>query len=123
MTENEKVKKWFKSELSMCIEESLDAIECEDIMNICLKVFNDWEQYKAIGTIEKFKDLKEQEEALARNASMVGNLQSIAYNKAIDEFAEQMKADLQGEHWTQFCAMRKIIDEVAEQMKAGGENE
>lgn len=62
MTENEKVKKWFKSELSMCIEESLDAIECEDIMNICLKVFNDWEQYKAIGTVEEFKALKEKNE-------------------------------------------------------------
>lgn len=59
MTENEKiVKEWFESQLSMCIEESLDAIECEDIMHICLKAFNELEQYKAIGTVEEFKHAK-----------------------------------------------------------------
>ena len=40
--------------------------------------------------------------------------------KAIDEFAEQIKAKLQGEHWTQFCTMRTMIDKIAEQLKAGG---
>lgn len=43
--------------------------------------------------------------------------------KAIDEFAERIKVDLQGEHWTQFCTMRTTIDKVAEQMKGGGKNE
>lgn len=52
MTDKEKVEQWFKTELSMCIEESLDAMECEDIMHICLKVFKELEQYKAIGTVE-----------------------------------------------------------------------
>ena len=53
----DKVKKWFESELSMCIEESLDAIECEDIMHICVKAIEELEQYKAIGTVEDIQKL------------------------------------------------------------------
>lgn len=33
----EKVKEYFKTELSMLPEESLDAVECEEVMGICLK--------------------------------------------------------------------------------------
>ncbi|MBO5853133.1 MAG: hypothetical protein J6Q61_00175 [Bacteroidales bacterium] len=53
MTENEKVKEWFKTELSMITEESLDAIECEDIMDICVKALEEVQQYRAIGTVEE----------------------------------------------------------------------
>lgn len=59
MTENEKVKKWFKTELSMRIEESLDAIDCEDVMDICIKALEEIQQYREIGTVEEFKALKE----------------------------------------------------------------
>lgn len=52
MTENEKVKKWFATELSMREEESLDAIDCEDIMDICVKALEEIQQYRAIGTVE-----------------------------------------------------------------------
>ena len=60
MTENEKVKKWFKTELSMREEESLDAIECEDMMDICVKALEEIQQYRAIGTVEELKEAKEQ---------------------------------------------------------------
>ena len=33
----EKVKEYFKTELSMLPEESLDSVECEEVMGICLK--------------------------------------------------------------------------------------
>ena len=33
----EKVKKYFDAELSMLPEESLDSVECEEVMGICLK--------------------------------------------------------------------------------------
>lgn len=33
----EKVKEYFKTELSMLPEESIDSVECEEIMGICLK--------------------------------------------------------------------------------------
>lgn len=62
MTEIEKVKKWFKTELSMREEESLDAIECEDMMDICIKALEEIQQYRAIGTVEDFKALKEKNE-------------------------------------------------------------
>lgn len=36
-TDYEKVKKYFENELSMLPEESLDAVECEEVKDICLK--------------------------------------------------------------------------------------
>lgn len=42
--------------------------------------------------------------------------------KTIEEFAERLKEQLQGEQWTQFCTMRDMVDEIAKQMKAGDEN-
>ena len=33
----EKVKEYFKTELSMLPEESIDSVECEEVMGICLK--------------------------------------------------------------------------------------
>ena len=59
MTENEKVKEWFKTELSMSQEESLDAIECEDMMNICVKALEEIQQYRAIGTVEQLNTLQQ----------------------------------------------------------------
>ena len=37
----EKVKEYFKTELSMLPEESLDSVECEEIMGICLKAISE----------------------------------------------------------------------------------
>ena len=59
MTENEKVKKWFETELSMRTEESLDAIECEDMMDICVQALEEIQQYRAIGTVEECREAME----------------------------------------------------------------
>jgi len=48
MTESEKVKKWFDSELSMRPEESLDSVECEEVKEICLKAIEEVQQYRAL---------------------------------------------------------------------------
>ena len=37
----EKVEAYFKTELSMLPEESLDSVECEEIMDICLKAITE----------------------------------------------------------------------------------
>ena len=58
MTESEKVNKWFDSELSMRPEESLDSVECEEVKEICLNAIKEREQYRAIGTVSEFAELK-----------------------------------------------------------------
>ena len=59
MKESEKVKKWFDSELSMRPEESLDSVECEEVKEICLNAIEEREQYRAIGTVEELKTMRE----------------------------------------------------------------
>lgn len=59
MTEREKVNKWFDSELSMRPEESLDSVECEEVKEICLNAIEEIQQYRAIGTVTEFRELKE----------------------------------------------------------------
>ena len=63
MTESEKVKKWFDSELSMRPEESLDSVECEEVKEICLNAIEEKDQYRAIGTVSEFRELKEKAKA------------------------------------------------------------
>ncbi|MBQ4523568.1 MAG: hypothetical protein IJA10_11555 [Lachnospiraceae bacterium] len=62
MTQNEKVEKYFESELSMLPEESKDSLEVEEIKDICLKALEEIQQYREIGTAEEFKVLKEKNE-------------------------------------------------------------
>ena len=73
MTENEKVKKWFKTELSMRIEESLDAIDCEDVMDICIKALEEIQQYREIGLTPKMvKEMIESEKLASHQAIIRG---------------------------------------------------
>lgn len=55
MTESEKVKKWFDSELSMRPEESLDSVECEEVKEICLNAIEEVQQYREIGTVKGYE--------------------------------------------------------------------
>ena len=106
------------------------------------------EKYEAIGTIEEFKTLKEKKNFLpiATITFSKEQLQEIVDEKigeveldiqkirakAIDEFAHQLKENLNQEFPSNyestkpFFALenaRLIIDDVAEQMKVGEENE
>ena len=89
------------------------------IFSLCKDLERMVKKYEAIGTVEEFKALKEKEtEILLKDGQLLYQQGLVdGYAKAIDEFAEVLKADLQGEHWTQFCTMRKFIDDIAEQMK------
>lgn len=68
----------------------------------------------------KFSRYEVLDNAIQKLAKYENDEQEIR-NKAIEEFAERLKTDLQGEHWTQFCTMREMIDRIAESMK--GEKE
>lgn len=59
MTEYEKVKRYFERELMLQPEESVESLYVEEIKDICLKVVEEIQQYRGIGTVEEFKALKE----------------------------------------------------------------
>ena len=92
-----------------------ELIEAMQGHNIAM--INDLEEYQATGTVEEIKALKLKEDIFDRNIKNCKEIGMTIRLMAIYEFAERMKADLQGEHWTQFCTMRKMIDKVAEQMR------
>ena len=71
MTENKRVEKYFKTELSMLPEESLDSVECEDIKDICLKALEEIQQYRAIGTPDECRTAVERMKAMSTNENMI----------------------------------------------------
>ena len=97
MTENEKVKKWFKTELSMRIEESLDAIDCEDVMDICIKALEEIQQYREIGLTPKMvKEMIESEKLASHQAIIRGaKLEQYEAIGTIEEL-KALKEKLQG---------------------------
>ena len=86
-------------------------------------------ELQAIGTIEEFKALKEKEERFDRNIKMFNEIGLEIRNKAIDGFAEKLKAELNkrldepayqhsGEdYYVGICSAESVVDEIAEQMK------
>ena len=105
-------------ELEAMKKGTLSAMELVDIW--C--VLEDLKKYSAIGTIEEFKALKESNCKYWNAEHEDGALSYEEIRaKAVDEFAERLKADLQGEHWTQFRTIRNTIDKIAEQMKGDAE--
>ena len=90
------------------------------------------DEYRAIGTVEEFKDLKEQNielhcEFQSINATMDLFEQEIRA-KAIDEFlrkiCEKYTEEESKGNYKQFCVnIKQEIADIAEQMKAGGKNE
>ena len=74
-------------------------------------------EYQAIGTVEELKTLKKEVE-LYRNLDKTNF--SDGYAKAIDEFAEALKADVMA---TTFGLDCRDVDRIAKEMKAGVENE
>ena len=96
MTENEKVKKWFKTELSMRIEESLDAIDCEDVMDICIKALEEIQQYREIGLTPKMvKEMIESEKLASHQAIIRGaKLEQYEAIGTIEEFKVLKNTDI-----------------------------
>lgn len=67
--------------------------EGKDILSVydsVIEALKEREQYRAIGTIEDFKDLKEKEERFDRNIRMFNSIGLEIRAKAIHEFAERI---------------------------------
>lgn len=135
MTENEAIKaiendlEWHSKELQP---------KYKKVLRYVITALKEIQQYRAIGTIEEFKVLKEEVE-LCRNLDKTNF--SDGYNKAIDEFAEKLSLEVsESIIWDMLATMSKnsslsdtsdkIVDyvintanEIAKQLKAGGENE
>ena len=91
-------------------------------------------KYRSIGTVEEFKAIKQWKSDVIEgfckyDASSIEELVRNVRNKAIDEFAEKLKAELNkrldepayhhsGEdYYVGICSAENIVDEIAEQMK------
>lgn len=89
-----------------------------------IKIFEEIQAYRAIGTVEEFKALGEKEERFDRNIKMFNEIGLEIRNKTIDEFAEECKKRVaQGElyDYVRWCnwndSVDKWFDRIAEQMK------
>lgn len=121
-------------------------------MATAINALSEIQQYRAIGTVEEFKALKEKKNILPiatikiskedmqkivdeKVAQIELDIQKIRAN-TIDEFAEMLKEKYE-EHNLDLCLrqndyysyansciqLENYIDKIAEQMKAGGKNE
>ena len=101
-----------------------------------IDLFEELESYRAIGTVEEFKDLKENQ-CKCEDCAGCTNWNCDCYNeraKAIDEFAERMSIELTDRSFEAMDAsefvldvvshdkMQEVVMEVAEQLKGGAEN-
>lgn len=138
MTENESLLEYCERAVKTCVEEcggacSLRIKECECVDANVLKHLRELEQYRAIGTIEEFKDLKVKNSELhnevqAINATMSLFEQEIR-NKAIDEFANfihekakennGLRLSSETRSWTHACIFDYVNEFKESQMKGG----
>lgn len=127
MTENEAIK------VINDKYETFFALSTTNVFDIAMataiKALEEIKQYRAIGTIEEFKALKEKEERFDRNIRMFNEIGLEIRAKAIDEFAHQLKENLNQEFPRNYESTRPyfslenarlLVDDIAEQMKAGG---
>ena len=136
MTENETIKKHIEecehrigNILGFMVSNSdADTSICEEnitVLKIAIQALEEIQQYKAIGTIEEFKDLKEKEERFDRNIKMFNKIGLEIRNKAIDELKN--KICMHFADW-KFSEDDKVIkdiielasesvDEIAEEMR------
>lgn len=116
MTESEAIEKWKQ------VYDETDSIyksnQLDNMFKSAIQALEEIKQYRAIGTVEEVKELKEKEKRFDRNIKMFNEIGLEIRAKAIDEFAENIET---------YCSMsemnRKMIKKIAEQMKAGGKNE
>ena len=103
------------------------------VLEKAIQALEEIQQYRAIGTIEEFKALKENERKCEDCAGCTSWLCECANERgeAIDEFAEALKKEISfrygsGQINRAYNAKEKtlkLIDELAEQMKAGSSQE
>ena len=86
------------------------------------KLFEELKQYRAIGTVEEFKELKEKEERFDRNIKMFNKIGLEIRVKAIDEFAdkicEKYTEEERNRNYRWYSAqIKQNIADIAEQLK------
>ena len=89
------------------LEMAIQALEKQSMAN---EILNELREYSSIGTIEEFKDLKENQ--FFNFDSPVVRIDKKSYDKAIDDFAEKI---------FYYCSMSNMnatmIRQIAEQLK------
>lgn len=107
MTESEAYEK-HKADCKRCTDEACKyGIEC--LQGKDIDVYEELFKYRAIGTVEEFKALKEKENRFDRNIKMFNEIGLEIRNNAIDDFAEALlRCDV---------IDKSVIRRIAEQMK------
>ena len=122
MTENEvkETKEWLQDFIRTfgC---NFDDLETRGF-NECVMFLKELEQYRAIGTIEEFKALKEKETEILLKDGQLLYQQGVVdgYAKGIDVYVEKLKYNFGNDEELDSWA---TYDEIAEQLKAGEKNE
>jgi hypothetical protein len=101
----------------LAINESIDK------HNLMIVYKDRLKEFEAIGTIEEFKALKENQRKCEECAGCTAwNCDCVNERaKAIDEFAERLKYKwIDTWDLNLFSSFREFVDEIAEQMKGGG---
>lgn len=110
MTENEAIERCEKLLNGLSVNHSVNRAFAEndkiypayrvmvDFANTCKKALEEIQQYRAIGTVEEIKVLKEKEtEILLKDGQFLYQQGLVdGYANAIDEFAEKLKERLKG---------------------------
>lgn len=116
----------------------VDGKAFEDL-EIAIQALKEIREYRAIGTVEEFKALKEKNGwhdmemyGLGYNQGTIDRADELqkcreqGYKKAIDEFAERIKQGDVIEYmgsYVSYEAIESFIDEIAERMKGGATDE
>lgn len=108
-------------------EEKVDILKnVTEAVNIAIQALEEIQQYRAIGTVEEFKNAKRSVHIADMAVGHIEKGKQEIRAKAIDEFAERLH-DLCGyeEDGFQYPYLlhESRIDEIAEQLKAGGNSE
>lgn len=88
-------------------------------------ILDEIRQYRAIGTVEELKALKEKEERFDRNIKMFNEIGLEIRNNAIDEFSEKLLQNC-NYVWDEdfgYTVPVNEIENIAEQLKGGATDE
>ena len=142
MTENEVIKKLNMLDEALNFQRA-DADESSYALQIAIQALEEIQQYRAIGTIEEFKEIKQWKAEVMEgfckyDASSFEEIVVNAKAKAIDELLENQLEVLEDfKEWEdgdgypihsmsetqRISKCKELIKQVAEQIKAGVENE
>lgn len=131
MTENENLEKQIADDLSAVLKEA-KSMGCKEVayfrhiplqnIETVVKALKEIQQYRAIGTIEELKALKENR--FFNFDSSVVRIDEKSYNKAIDEFLRKIcekytEKERMGNYKQYCCNIKQELADIAEKLKGG----